>query len=259
MLGMAKEDSMFTQPRATRRFCSSFAVIVALVTSSALARAQTVLDDDPTPKVTVEDLEGKKEELEKARLGIGIRGRFNFIPRGEFELFVDEAPGGLFEPGFSIDFVRRKKDFELVAGIGYDRLRTDDGMWLEKGDQPPLQSPDFVEFDGFGWISVEMLFMWHAALHEKVFLRYGAGFGLGIMLGDVLQTDTTCTGAQTSTCTPITSGAGQIRDPADIFPVYPIINLRAGLQFRPTEDMAINLDIGLRDAFVGGLGVEYFF
>ncbi len=251
---------MVTRNRATHRFCMSFAMVMAVGAAPGLAWGQSTLDDDPAPKVTIEDLEGQEEDLEKARLGVGVRFRGNYLPAGAFELFVEEAPGGLFQPGFSVDFVRRKRNFELVAGIGYDRIRTKDGFWLEKGDEPPFNgTPDEIVFDGFGWISVEMMFIWHAVLHEKLFLRYGAGFGLGIMLGEVLQTDSTCTSAATSSCTPITSGAGQIDDPADVFPVYPIINLRTGLQYRPTDDVSINIDLGLRDTLFFGGGVEYFF
>lgn len=195
---------------------------------------------------------------ETPRYGAGLRFRYIFVPKGFIELFTEEAPSGLGEPGFAVDFVRRKGDFELTLGLGYDRIRTDDGLWLEKGDQPPAEAPDFVRYDGLGWITAEALFMWNYALHDKFALRYGAGVGLGVIIGDALQTDTTCTGSSTATCTPITAG-GQVDDPADIFPVWPVISVRGGAQIRPTPELAINIDLGLRTVPFVGFGVSYLF
>ena len=247
--------STSTARRCTRIACVS-AFLLSLLGSTIPAFAQSAVDDDDISPVA------PKAELvtvDPVRYGVGLRTRMMWIPKGEIELFLEEAPSGMLEPGFAIDFVRRKGNFELVAGLGYDRIRTDDGVFLEKGDLPPAQTPDYVEFDGLGWITAEVLFMWHLPVHEIISLRYGAGFGLGLVVGEALQTDTTCTSQFTSSCTRITGGAGQIDDPADIFPVFPVVNLRAGAQVRPTPDMAINLDFGLRTAFFFGLGVEYFF
>lgn len=235
---------------------AAFFAFFAVVAVPGQAHGQAALDDDELKAPPIPD---ELEETEKVRYGAGFRGHYLFFPKGGIELFVEEAAGGLSSTGFALDFVRRKGDFELVAGLGYASIRTEEGLFLEKGDEPPAESPDLVEYDGFGWITAEVLFMWNAALHEMFSLRYGAGFGLGIMVGEVLKTDTVCAGASTSTCTPITSGPGEIDNPADVFPVYPVISLRGGAQFRPTKDIAINFDLGLRTAFFAGFGFEYFF
>ncbi|MBT8492303.1 MAG: hypothetical protein KJO07_04520 [Deltaproteobacteria bacterium] len=246
---------MAQRTRSLRRNFAALALVVTLGLPS-LAQAQAALDDDglPTPAAAADAV-----DPEAPRYGVQVRGRFMFLPKGLVEIAVDEAPSGMFEPGFGVDFIRRKGNFELVVGFGYDRIRTDEGLFLEKGDQPPAESPDYVVFDGLGWITGEVLFMWHTQLHEMVHLRYGGGFGLGLIVGDALQTDTVCTGASTSTCTPITSGPGQIDDPADIFPIWPVVNFRGGVQVRPNDDITINFDLGLRTAFFFGMSAGYYF
>jgi len=236
----------------------AFVLLITALGTTRSAGAQVTDDDGLTPSAPVPAAEAELG-ADAVRYGIALRTRLMWVPRSEIELFVKEAPSGMLKPGFGVDFVRRKGNFELVAGLGYDGIGTDDGFYLEKGDTPPAQTPDYVRFDGLGWITAEVLFMWHVPLHEMVSLRYGAGFGLGYVVGDALQTDTTCTSQFTSSCTRITGGGGQIDDPADIFPVFPVVNLRAGAQVRPTKDVAINFDLGLRTAFFFGLGAEYFF
>lgn len=243
-----------TAVRARKIVSFACFLAAALAVTPRSASAQAALDDETIPEV---EPTPTVPEDEVVHHGIAIRTRLMIVPQGELELFVEEAPSGMLEPGFSIDYVRRKGNFELVAGLGYDRIRTDEGLWLEKGDQPPADSPDLVTYDGLGWITAEVLFMWHKQLHEMFALRYGAGFGLGFIVGDALQTDTICTGSSTSSCAP--APGGQVDDPADIFPVFPVVNLRLGGQFKPTEQVAINVDFGLRTAFFASLGVTYFF
>jgi hypothetical protein len=92
-------------------------------------------------------------------------------------------------------------------------------------------------------------------------LRYGGGFGLGVLLGDVLQTDAICTGRNVNdpgVCM-VDPNAAQVNEPADVPPVFPVINVVGGVQFRPMPQLLINLELGLRTAPYLGLGTQYLF
>ena len=210
----------------------------------------------------VEDADAEVTENEApVEYGVAVRGLAQITPKFMLELFWDEVPSGGLNPGFAVDFLRRRGNFEIAAGLGYGTLSTDDGLYLEKGDEPPGETPDFTEFDGFGWVTLEVNFMWTKALHEMFALRYGAGIGLGIMLGDILQTDTTCTGTQTSSCTPVTQGGGgvQFQEPADTPPVFALVNVIGGVQIKPIPKLTINIDAGIRTSFFAGMSVGYYF
>jgi hypothetical protein len=209
----------------------------------------------------------KAEEKRKKKVvpeyGVGLRLRGVFEPAFMMNLFVEEqTSGAMFHPGFGLELNRRKGDFELVLGFEYENVSPDDGYWLEKGDDgvSPGQYPDFIDFDGLSWFTTDLTFMFHSAMSEKVAFRYGAGFGLGIVFGDALQTDSTCTGTDfDNDCTPITGGGGQIDDPADIPPVFPVVNLILGMQFRPSRSVSINVETGIRTLFFFGLSGTYYF
>lgn len=203
---------------------------------------------------------GMRKQKEKPEYGMGLRLRGVFEPKGVIELFIEEASGGVFSPGFGVEFLRRKGNFELVLGLEYENVSPPDGHWLEKGDDgvSPGQYPDYVEFDGLAWFTADLAFMFHNPINDKVSFRYGAGFGLGIVLGEVLQTDQICTGRDfDSQCTDDTTG--QINDEADIPPVFPVIDLILGVQFKPTKKMTVNLEGGLRTLFFFGISAGYFF
>ena len=260
--------------RLAPRGLAAFAIAAALGAGPARAGAQDVPEDggeEGSAELAPEGIEGGGfDEYEKAgrkariepEYGVGIRLRGVFVPKGLLELFVEEASSGVFHPGFGLELNRRKGDFELVLGLEYESVSPEDGYWLEKGDDPltPGQTPDFTEFDGLSWFTLDLTFAFRSAINEQLSFRYGAGFGLGLVLGDVYQTDSVCTGRNIQEdCTPITGGGGQIRDPADLPPVFPVVNLLAGLQYRPTEKITVNLEGGMRTLFFFGLSSTYYF
>ena len=207
------------------------------------------------------DKAGAKKKKEVAEYGVGLRLRGVFEPKFMIELFLEEAASGVFSPGFGLELNRRRGNFELVLGFEYENVSPDDGFYLEKGDDPltPGEAPDYVEFDGLGWFTVDLAFMFHSPINDKVAFRYGAGFGLGIVTGEALQTDSICTGRDIQNdCTPDPNG-GQVNDPADLPPVFPVVDLVAGVQFRPTPKMTVNLEGGLRTLFFFGLSSTYYF
>lgn len=232
---------------------------------SGSASAQDDLDGyKPTPDSPQE--EGPTTEPsnltdpEAPRHGIGLRLRYVFVPKGLIELFVEEAPSGMGNGGFGLDYIYRKKQFEFSVGFEYDALSPDDGYFVERGGSPlKLGTTDFIEFDGLSWFTIDAAFVFHKPLSELVSLRYGGGFGFGIVRGEILETDAVCIGDDTQTeCSPI-GGGGQQQEKQDFFRFPPVFNALAGVQLTPGDNLAINLEVGLRTVFYTGVGAQYFF
>jgi hypothetical protein len=242
------------------RRCFRISLLVSLFSLFVLAQPASAQEESEMEDPAAGEPEAPPPApKEKIIYGAAVKVRGIFIPKGEIELFLQRAESGVVQPGFGVDFVRRHGDFEITAGIGYDKLAPDDGIYWERGAELPANPPDDVVFDGFSWVTFEVNFLWHYPLSgDMLALRYGAGLGLGVLLGDILQTDTICQGTDVDTCVRNPNGL-QVDDPAGKPPVFPVVNLIGGLQVRPTPKLSLNVEVGLRTAFFAGLSAGYFF
>ena len=240
--------------------------IIASTTAMSVSdvAAQGALDDEAEKEQARQiekDLE--KPNISPVEWGVGIRARYVVIPRFLLEQFWEEINEGPGNFGFGIDVIRKRKNFEFSFGIEFESLNAEDGFWLEKGDDAVSngQTPDFVDFDGFAWLTLDASFIFHKPLHELFALRYGGGFGLGVIFGEVKQTDSTCTGRNINdagVCM-IDPGGAQVNDPANIPPVFPVVNILFGGQFRPVPEVLLNLELGIRTAPFIGFSGQYLF
>lgn len=230
--------------------------VICVVVLGGEARAQAVLTEDPATQLpgapTTVTAQGPETEW-----GLGIRLRNVRLPRGLVELFVDKATGSGSDYGIGADLVRRKADFEVQLGVEYERLSMDEGIWIESGKPIPENEADFVEFDNFGWFTLEATFLFHTPLTKNLALRYGAGAGVGVLFGEVTHVDRGCTSSDPESCTMETNGGQKIA--YDLPPVMPVINAVIGLQIRPLEKMTINIEGGIRTLPFFGASGTYFF
>lgn len=248
-------------------FIRSGIVVLAWIAGAASAGAQPAPDDDDEG-AEASGTEGGQgfravDAPPEVQWGIGPRLRLVHVPKAAIELFFEEVPSGLLAPGFGLDVTRRKGNFEINLGVEYESLAPDDGFYREKGGDDSLANisakTDFSEFDGFAWVTVDATFVFHTSLSPLIALRYGAGFGLGVILGEIYQTDSMCTSADIQEdCVRDVNGA-QVNDPADLPPVFPVVNLLGGLQIRPSDRLAINVEVGMRTLLYAGIGASYFF
>jgi hypothetical protein len=188
------------------------------------------------------------------------------MPTAVLNLFLGHSTT-MTSVSYGGEIIRRKGNFDIVFGLEYANISPADGLYLEKGNDPGQfdQYPDYVHFDNFSMLSVDGAFIWHAELTPFMQLRYGAGIGIGFLLGNIKKTKTTCTKHGAST-TP-----DQLDDPtecdpqpattknADKPPVVPIVDLLAGLRFKLGDQVSLNLEMGFRDVFFAGGSVGYFF
>lgn len=194
---------------------------------------------------------------ESTHVGVGLRIRNVRIPVGMLEWFVEDAPGGVSNVGFGGEVSRRKGNFEFVFGVEYEHLTVTPGLWREKGKPILGGSVDDVRDDGFGWVTAEATFMYHTPLMRQLSLRYGGGAGLAIMMGKIRRTDQQC-GTTLSSCQE--DPVGENKDtPYDTPPVFLVVNAIFGVQIKPTDEIFINVEGGLRTVPFFGTTVGYYF
>ena len=109
--------------------------------------------------------------------------------------------------------------------------------------------------------AADLAFLWNAPFNDKLSFRGGFGLGIGVVIGDVLQTDSTCTAGADNLqedCM-VNPNAVKKDEPADLPPVLPVVDLLAGLQWKPASKLTVNLDTGFRSAPFIGLSSVFFF
>lgn len=225
-------------------------LVIALGAPNVFAQGAAVIDDDDddapvaAPADTVDP--------NAATFGVGLRLRQTFLPKSILEAFVERAEGGHSNLGFGIEGIRRRGNLEISLGLEYESLEGDRGIWIDNDG-----AADDLEYEGFGWFTLDFTFAWHTELHEKVSLRYGGGAGIGIIRGEIYQTDQQNCEGGVGFCEPV-PGAPRERN-EDIPPVFPVVNILAGVQINPVDNVSINLEFGMRTIFYGGMTAAYFF
>ena len=125
----------------------------------------------------VEELPGKRY------LFIGARYRGNIIPQFMLKLFVDEG-ATIYSNSIGIELDLRKDGFSLIPALSFSEYGTGDILFKEKG------SKDFAGNYSFVNSSMKALYatvdlLWSAKISKNFDFEYGAGFGLGILFGDL--------------------------------------------------------------------------
>jgi hypothetical protein len=188
---------------------------------------------------TLEQERGKAKSTDFNRHGVGVRGGITVIPTWILSRYLDSHTNSLCR-GESIGnfaeqrgllktdgcnfyvggeyIYRQSRILDIVASVGYHRMHTPDGYWLDAGES--ISSADYTE------VNLDMMFMqadfiarYPIVVNETVEfgLGGGAGIGLGVLFGGVYQTPLggmpargfTPDGGPTDTC-------NQISDLADM-------------------------------------------
>jgi hypothetical protein len=218
-------------------------------------------DDNPGSETTVTE----QSEV-TSQLGFGARLRYVFVPEGVMNLFFQHAVG-MSSVGFGADFIRRKGNFDIDIGFEYENITpnncpaindpTSSCLFLGKSDDPTADGKYSVHFDNFALWSFDVSFIWHTQIVPRLFLRYGAGIGLGFVTGDMRKVE--CQGGSinldNNTCTENPPNFETVDKP----PVVPIVNLLIGLRLNIVDKLSVNAEVGFRDMFYSGVSLGYFF
>jgi hypothetical protein len=201
----------------------------------------------------------KESDAERVEWGFGAQARQLHAHVWTQKRFVEDTPGEAHENGVAIEFTRRTKQIEFVFALGYDELDGRDGYYLELGEDPTMPGTvSYLDFQELSAITVEGTIVGHAQIHKILSLRYGAGLGLGIIRGQVLQTDMICSSDRIQEdCVDDPNGEKQ-ETPADIPPVVPVVNILVGVELRPVKPIAVHLDVGIHTVpFIGAGATLY--
>jgi hypothetical protein len=224
----------------------------------------------------------KEKPLTPYELGVYVRGIF--VIRAMFNPFL-QAATSMASVATGIQFTYHKPKFDVVTSLDFSYLDVEDGNWLANDHDASLDT-HYLQFRNLSFLSVDVALVGHNDLTRWLEIRYGAGLGIGVVLGDVLSTNSwgNCTAANTSdlaACHPIgvdltspqreqqlraTEGGGtdtaatphrHVSD--DKPPVMGVLNLMFGFKFKITRHFNLTVESGFRDAFFVGIGAGYRF
>jgi hypothetical protein len=197
--------------------------------------------------------DARADEKDDGKLGLGVRMRYIHVPHQVLDLFVERSAGSGSHPGFGLEFIREKGDMVFTIGLEYESIAPKSGVYIDKGDTIPEDPVDYVEFDDFTWVTLDFSFIGQRTLGTKYLaLRYGAGLGIGYIMGDVLRTDYLCSSEDVSSCQQDPAAENVETPDEDIPPLFPVLNVLLGIQIRPLDNVAINIEGGIRTVpFVG--------
>ena len=195
--------------------------------------------------------------------GAAARVRWVSVPRWLLNEFTkNNVPLSSWSAG--VEMFRRKGNFDFALSFNYVNLSPADGNWLGTSSDPAT-AVNFVHFDHFGMYAFDASFIWHTFVNRWFGLRYGAGFGLGIVTGHIVRTvlsDGQCNAqnaGNTSVCKPAPNEVAF--NSGSVPPAVPILNVDLGVDFRipRVQGLEIRLDGGFYDTFFLGGGVGYTF
>jgi hypothetical protein len=255
------------------RLAYTCTLLVALAPAAWAQESQPVTPAGPAAKelpkgkLTAQEVESTEAPEAPAQFGVGGRFRFIWLPTAVLNLFLGHSTT-LTSWSAGGEVIRRKGGLDMVWGLEYANVGPKDGLYLERGKDPGMfgDYPDLIHFDNFSLISADWSFIWHTDLTPIIQLRYGAGFGVGFLLGNAKKTKMTCDSdtsvdelddPATTKCRPDTSRPVTNADLPSR--VWPIVNLIAGLRFQLGPQVGLSLEVGFRDVFFGGLSLGYFF
>src|SRR6185436_14913802 len=176
--------------------------LILLLVIAGTAAAQ---DDEPVPPgqraAPAAAVAPPKAALEsQQKYAIGWRFRYLFVPNTFFQPYL-QASTQMNSVSTGMEFIYRKDTYDVVTSLDFSYLNVDDGNWLANNHDPSLDS-HYVQFRSLSFLSADVSIIGHHTWAEAPWfeLRYGAGVGLGVVLGDVVLTNnsTACTAANAS-------------------------------------------------------------
>jgi hypothetical protein len=117
---------------------------------------------------------------------VGLRYGLTIIPKFIINIFVSE--GATFTSntiGVEVDI--RKDGFSLIPSLSYAEYgKSDDVLFLEKNKDPNIDGNWSYVNSSLKALYLGADLLWSAPISKNVDFEYGAGFGLGIIFGDLV-------------------------------------------------------------------------
>ncbi len=239
-------------------------LIAAALVLGSLARAAVAAPLPGPPPAEPDADEQAPARPRDLSYGAAARLRWVSVPAWLLNEFSkNNVPLSSWSTG--VELFRRKGNFDFAVSFNYVNLSPPDGNWLGTSSDP-LTQVNFVHFDHFAMYAFDAAFIWHLMFTRWFGLRYGAGFGLGILGGHVdrlYANNGQCTAqnaGDTSVCRPDPNNP-QVATTGSVPGAVPILNVDLGVDFRipQVKGLEIRLDGGFYDTFFLGGGVGYAF
>ncbi len=152
----------------------------AATEESATAKQSAV---EPPPETW--DIKDVEENPNKTYLFVGLRYRGNVVPKFMLNAFVDEGKT-IYSNSIGVQLDIRKNGFSLIPGIQYTEYGTGDLLFKQKGTNDFVGNYTLVN-SGLKAIYVTADLLWSTPINKNFAFEYGAGFGLGVMFGDLVN------------------------------------------------------------------------
>jgi hypothetical protein len=242
------------------------------------------------PPAEVWDVTDGTELPGKRYIFIGARYRGNIIPQFMLNVFVDEG-ATVYSNTIGLEIEMRKDGFSLIPALSFTEYGTGDILFKEKGAKDIPQNYSFIN-SSMKAIYATADLLWSVPISKKFDFEYGAGFGLGIIFGDLRnnwlyqvtpgdpnQSFTTETGLGLGKCQTEGQAVGcnrqdhQNSEDAKVGAysekswfdggakpvIFPWISLpQFGLRFKPRKDLVGRIGIGFAlTGFWFGLNAQY--
>jgi hypothetical protein len=121
----------------------------------------------------------------KTYLFIGAHYRGTIIPQFMLKLFVD---GGatIYSNSFGFDLDKRKDGFSVIPSLSFTEYGTDNILFKEKDSKDIPGNYSYVN-SSMKAIYATVDLLWSTKISKNVDFEYGAGFGLGVIFGDLVN------------------------------------------------------------------------
>lgn len=200
---------------------------------------------------------------------VGARYRALVVPAGMINLFADGGQTFVVH-GVGAEFGIRRDNFEILPSVWFANYSFDPTPF--KGKNDGADAWELVE----GNLKVLYLtadFLWSTPINEQFAFSYGAGAGLGLVLGSITRHEAyfpgglpgNPDGAGLVKCqgpnTPANGqcpGDGQYNAKDDAWPLFPWLAVQTGLRYKPHKSFVARLDLGFgTSGLFFGLGADY--
>jgi hypothetical protein len=136
------------------------------------------------PKGDDWDSSNVEEIPSKTYLFVGLRYRGNVIPKFMLNMFVDEGKT-IYSNSIGLQLDIRKDGFSLIPAIQYTEYGTGDILFKEKNTTDIPGNYSLVNSSMKSIYAMADL-MWSTNISRNVAFEYGAGFGIGVLWGDLI-------------------------------------------------------------------------
>lgn len=223
------------------------------------------------------------EERNESLWGIGFKAGAVFGPEYIQRLFLD---GGTDVTGAAISVqatYRWRNNFDIVFNFGwFDYSFDGEELYFAAGDR---NDPEFLS-NSLSLLVLGVDFIWHHYFNKWLSLYYGAGIGMGIVLGEIVRTEATPPHSYPYAdpleepqdgyvhCSREHVGTTYCEDPSDPYapeiafyndketripPVLPWFNLLIGMQFKVHRNVSIQAEGGFGIGWIGRVGLMFWF